>query len=949
MNRNNHTHPAPAAWLVRRLAGLALAVLVSGGSALAQTPTAGTRIGNQAVATYTDGNGVDRVVTSNLVETVITQIAGVTIESDNTIRATENSQVVFPHEITNTGNGTDTFDILVVQSGGDDFDLGGPLAAYADADANGIPDDLSTPITATQPLAPGETFTFVLVGTIPAGQTVGHQASLTVDARSQFDAGVDTSPGDTDTDLVTVTNEAVIEIQKSMSLRQSTAPSPNVTVRIDYTNTGALTALDVTLTDALPAGLTYVAGSGRWSVTGATVLTDANDGTQGGGPTIDYQEAAGTVTAVINNVPVSTTGFITFEFTATAGTPAGIYPNTAQVSYDPDGVAGGPTVGPENSNTVPFEVLPTAGVTIQADNDITFATDPDAPGAPFDNIVASAPQGGTVTFINHVRNDGNKQDTFDITLDNTSATVSGGSRFPAGSIFTLYKEDGISLLLDTNNNGIPDTGPLNAGSFYRVVLKVQLPPGVSGGGSYEVDKIATSSNDTGVSAQDEDRLGTIVAAQVDLTNDTSVDGGAVGGGILSAGDGQGAGAEAANDWVRTQTGAPGATVTFNLVVNMLSDPADNFDLSAWNDAAASTSPLTSWTVVFKDGAAQVGNTGSLSQGATNAVDGGPDEKVIVAEVTVPASGLAGGHQQSIYFKAQSPVGGASDIIHDQVVVGNVRNVRLSPDNLQQQTSSPGTAVYAHILENLGNVTEGTGTGVTSQCDLTISDDTAGFGSSLYYDANDNGIYEGGTDTLITAGDITASGVGVLADGLAAGERRRIFVVVNVAAGVSAGTTNRSQVDFSCDDGTYGGGTAPTAQQVVDQTTVVAGDLELTKRQALDTGCDGNDTPGVFQVATINAAPGDCVRYFLRIENTGGVDATATVLSDSTPAFTTQSNGGSAVLGVDVGPPSFRLNAGAFGAVTSSPGDGAAGQVSHTIGTMSPGDVGELYYGVRVNP
>jgi uncharacterized repeat protein (TIGR01451 family) len=383
---------------------------------------------------------------------------------------------------------------------------------------------------------------------------------------------------------------------------------------------------------------------------------------------------------------------------------------------------------------------------------------------------------------------------------------------------------------------------------------------------------------------------------------------------------------------------------------MLSDPADNFDLSAWNDSAA-TNPLTSWTVVYKDGAAQVGNTGSLSQGATNVVNGGPDEKTIVAEVTVPATGLAGGHIQPIYFRARSPVGGAQDIIHDQVLVGEVRRVRLSPDNLQQQTSSPGVAVYAHILENLGNVLEGTGTGVTSQCDLNIADNTAGFGSSLYYDVNDNGIYEGGTDTLITEGDITASGVADLANGLSAGERRRIFVVVNVSAGVSAGTVNRSTVDFSCNAGTYTAG-APTAQQVVDQTTVVAGDLEVTKKQALDVGCDGNDTPGTFAVATINAKPNECVRYFLRIENTGGVSATSVVLSDSTPAFTTQEDSGVLIgaVTVDVGPPAYRLNGGAFVAVNPTfPADGAAGQLSHNIGTLAPGDVGELYYTVRINP
>jgi len=49
-----------------------------------------------------------------------------------------------------------------------------------------------------------------------------------------------------------------------------------VTVTLSYTNSGSAAATAVQLRDAIPAGMAYVGGSGRWSVTGAgTTLTDA--------------------------------------------------------------------------------------------------------------------------------------------------------------------------------------------------------------------------------------------------------------------------------------------------------------------------------------------------------------------------------------------------------------------------------------------------------------------------------------------------------------------------------------------------------------------------------------------------------------------------------------------------------------------------------------------------
>ncbi|MDW5469925.1 hypothetical protein R7J45_20045, partial [Acinetobacter baumannii] len=83
-------------------------------------------------------------------------------------------------------------------------------------------------------------------------------------------------------------------------------------------------------------------------------------------------------------------------------------------------------------------------------------------------ITASAvPQGGELKFTNYVWNIGNTTDRFNLTLTN--------STFPAGSQIELYRADGVTPLLDSNGDGIPDTGLLSAGVNLPIVVKVRLP------------------------------------------------------------------------------------------------------------------------------------------------------------------------------------------------------------------------------------------------------------------------------------------------------------------------------------------------------------------------------------------------------------------------------------------------------------------------------------------
>lgn len=272
----------------------------------AALPPAGTSIGNQASATYKDASGVERTATSNEAITIVQQVAAFTLTQDNTKPGARGGQVIFPHTLQNTGNGTDTFALTVENLTGDNFDLTG-VAIYADANGDGLPDS-ATPITSTGPLIAGGVFKFVIVGTIPQTAVGGQQAQVRVTATSGFNGSVTAY----NTDTAIVSENAVISVTKAMSANSGYSPSGPYTVTITYNNTGNNPATDITLMDVLQPGFVYVPGSARWSVSGSTPLTDGAGGDPAG---INYDfdvTAPNRITAVIATLAPGQSGSLTF-------------------------------------------------------------------------------------------------------------------------------------------------------------------------------------------------------------------------------------------------------------------------------------------------------------------------------------------------------------------------------------------------------------------------------------------------------------------------------------------------------------------------------------------------------------------------------------------------------------------------------------------------------------
>ena len=822
--------------------------LVAGGAAFvpaanAAAPTAGTNISNIASASYTDSTGNSKTVTSNVVTTTVLQVASFTLVSDQTKTANANGQVSLSHTLTNTGNGSDTFNVGVVNndtrdSTTDNYDFTG-LNVYLDANKDGIPDS-QTPVTSVA-LAAGESVNLIVQATTASTNvTAGDLGKLTVSAISGFDTSVSAKNVDT----VKITNGAVISLVKSASVKNVDATLASTTAReveysLAYQNTGNTTATDVTITDVLPAGLTYVAGS---ATVNGTVLTDASD-------TDKYNFTGGVVTLVVPTVVANSGGVLKFKVRVDQNTPAGTITNIAEV--DPDG---SDPEGKTPSNPNDITVLAVKKGTINdrtddayADTDATTATNKD------NQIVIDTIAQGVPAFFGKsgsgepivIHNTGNVTEVFNLSVNKNT--------LPTGSIVELFKADGVTPLTDTNGDGVADTGPVTSGATYQVVAKVTLPSGYSTASA--INTILTSVPVTNPTATDTITLAIdeVTASTVDLHNGDATN--------SAVGSVSGASGQDTGQYVETKSAKPGVSVNFPLAVENKGATGDNFNLS--------TAPAlpTGWTVQYylADGSgnptgAAITNTGNIPAAGT---------VKFVAVVTSPANAPAG--DQEVIFKVTSPATGLTDVMSDRVTVETNRVLSLQNDRTGQ-IAPGGTVVYKHTLTNNGNIVEGVTAG---SLPYTLTNDQAanGWVTSLFVDLNNDGIAD--ANELVTGNDL-----GALA--IARGAAVNLLIKVQAPTNATAGTP--SSVIFTISP-TPAGGQSVVSLVNTDLTTVTNGQVRLVKEQSL-ANCSSGAATGVYTQNTVSAKPGECVKYKITATNEGNADVTNVVISDATPAYTT---------------------------------------------------------------
>ncbi len=862
-------------------------------------PAAGTVIGNQATAEYRDASNTLRTATSNLVQTTVSQVKTFTLTANGARTASAGQPVYFPHTITNTGNGTDTYALNAPTTGGAFTHTGpgpGPVY-YLDADGNGVPDNF-TAITTSGPIAAGGIFRFVVAGTVPGGTANGLTGTMTVSVTDTNAAPTTLSNVDT----TTVANSAV-NVTKSLSI--TSGPSPNagpITVTLSYTNSGSAAATSLLLRDSIPAGMTYVPNSGRWSVTGAGVTLTDLDTVDQGGIVYDFGvSTGGAVTATIASVPAGFSGNVTFAVSVNAGVAPGFVNNTAQFQTTTQAIT--------NTNTASYQVVRVADVVANG----STANSTNGTSEPV--TIGSAAAGSTFPFTNVIWNRGNAADTFVIGM-------AGQASWPAGSTFTLLQSDGVTSLIANTTPSIPvysggcaagfETDASNQRCGYRVILRVQLPVSATGG-PYSITKTATSSFDNTKSDTVVDTLTLVSANSVDLTNN------AAGGAAPGAGS-------TGTTVITTNTVTPsstGPTVTrFLVYVNNTGSINDSFNLAM--------GPLTpvpaGWSVVFRaDGGsgncttvgASLTNTGTINAGTA---------RLICVEVTVPitTSSQAAPGNYDLDFMATSALNAAvTDVKRDRVTVNPVANVSLTPNNTQQ-TFPGGSVTYTHVLTNLGNAAES----VTFLAGF-LADSRSGQGwtSVAYVDGNSNGIFDAGVDDVPANQITTATTIP-----LAVNASRTVFVRV-FAPGSAVGADPANVTTLTA---RYNAGAASVA--ATDSTSVSDGLVLLKEQRTVN--CDGTG-PGAYTTAPIPAgpatAPGMCLQYRITGTNTTAANITNVVISDVIPANTKQEN--------LCGAPATSLGS------IASPGSGSSGTIVATFspGTLTPAQTMVVTFCVRIDP
>ncbi|MGY9037288.1 MAG: NEW3 domain-containing protein [Rhodobacterales bacterium] len=870
----------------------AMAVTAAFGAvAMAASPDAGSVIGNQAVATYTNEAGDTITVTSNTVETIVQQVAGVTMTSNNIETIAPGGKAFLPHIITNDGNGADFFTLAAAETDTGTLQTSN-IVFYPDANMDGVADS-ATPLSETPTLAPGEQFGVVIEVSVPSNATGTDNIAVT--AVSNLD-GTETA---LNTDTLTISNGAIVELVKSMVADAASGGNTNivdagdtVTIKLTYSSTGLAAAENYVVDDILDGRLEYVPGSARWSDV-ADPLDDTNpssevDDQNGASPTPDeitFDNAGQSVNFTISRIGSGRSGSVTFQAVILGTADAGIIENVATqvidtVDFPPSNTAS-IIVDDQFAVSISDTAIDGAGAAVPA---TASGTDDDGLNDDIVTETGDAAQGGTVKHEFVLTNRSNQTDSLTLDVDTLTDT------YPDGTTFRFVGADGVTPIIGS-------VGPIAAGDSVKVTLIATLPTDVAptAAANYSAS-VTTTSDASGVSdISTATFTGAILASSVDLENAV----------VGSEGDGLDP-TNGGAPWVNYPTD-PGAPVTYDMVVQNNGPVSDSYNLSLAQALPAG------WTVEFRsaDGSA-ITNTGTIPAGSSD---------TFTVVITPPEDQVPG--DTLVDIALVSSVSGQGDRIVNEVTVREVYNVEIIDDQTAQ--ASPGGIVdMIHTITNTGNVaiTEG-------------AIDDAGldnFSGALFWDANGNGVIDP-TELVIDNFDDLTDGVSAGVNGLAPGDSISVIYRVQTPSTATSGVTENSVITLSS---SLNNATATDADAtdnaVEDRIVIISGDITLSKFQYIDAGCTG--AVGTFTKTRQDVEPGQCIRYKVVAENTGSSPAADVIISDAAPAYTSI---------VDCGGTCSEtlIPAGSTATVTPS-------NISSDHGTVLPGWSAELEFTVQVD-
>lgn len=300
--------------------GAALAALfVVGAPVQAAGTRAGTAIDNTATATYDTGAGtisIDSNIDSITVDELINAVVDWSDSADVVTTPGATDQVL-SFQITNSGNGIETFALSTVSTiSGDDYDPSVTQIIIDDGDGIYEPgiDRVYSPGTNDPVLDPDQSLTIFVLSTTPGSTADGNRGGVRLVASSTTGTGapgtsfpgagegggnavLGTSGGDDQDDGFYQVSSASVAIAKSSSIADAfggtgAVPGSTITYTLVATTLGSGSLPNLVVSDAVPAGTTYVAGS---LTLGGSALTDASDADAGEFSSNSVRVALGTV------------------------------------------------------------------------------------------------------------------------------------------------------------------------------------------------------------------------------------------------------------------------------------------------------------------------------------------------------------------------------------------------------------------------------------------------------------------------------------------------------------------------------------------------------------------------------------------------------------------------------------------------------------------------------
>lgn len=784
-------------------------------------------ISNMAVGEYKEeGSTVVQVARSNLVQTTVIPVYNLSLKDNRTEYVRPGQAVYYHHVLTNTGNERDLYNLLGSQIAGGSFTHSN-IEIYLDADRNGVADN-NTPISQYS-LNAGETVALIIKAIIPSSAAVNSSSQIQLTATSTQQPSLTQNNIDTSR----ITDQAVLNLTKSFD-KTTVVNGDIATVRLTYFNNGNNSGV-VNISDLLDTTqLTYVTGNENWNGQALNSATGSNDPT---GINYYLDTDGKTIRAQITNVPANAQGYIEFRVRV-ARTAPGEIPNFANMDYDHDGLSTTANLTTQ-SNTAVLNIKPIYGVVINADvNSVSGA----------DLLTKSAvSSGGSVSFENYVWNTGTVTDRFNLTFNSHN--------LPTGSVLEFYRADGVTPLFDSNNDGIVDTGTLDAGAKLPIIVKVTFPADYidTANTTYNIVPKAQSITDNTKTDTVQDRTSLIQSTAsrlVDLINSPETTENGTGNGNVSNGG---------SPW-KTLAGVNNQTVVFPLTVrhtgqataySFSADADNNFATVALPSDVSSVRYFASSTPDCSVLGAEITSTRLLNNG---------ESQLYCAVVEIRADAKSTTQPIPIYFKVASsslPTSAPNsgyDVIQNAITINSNASqggVSLEPD-LRGQIAPGGSIVYTHTLKPWG-------TSVLSATDnLSVANDRTGFTTTLYYDANNDGQLDA-SDPIIQNLSIVNASI------LSSKAPIRIFNKVENTAYNTVGVVNTSIISLKNSAGTI-------LDTATDITTITTAPVRLSKLQAKDNNCDGIAdgayTSNVLPITRNSDGAGQCVLYQLTVKNLG---------------------------------------------------------------------------------